>query len=255
MKQSFSWWSFAGRGVSDEDLLAGARKIGFEGVELLPASLFDRARDHGFTIASHGGHESIEAGFNNPADHGRIRGEIEANLERAVKYGIPNLIVFSGNRRPGQSDADGAAVCAEGIGKIVPLAEAAGVTLIMELLNSKVDHPGYQCDHTDWLAPIIDSVDSPYFRALYDIYHMQIMEGDLIRTIRANAPRIAHYHTAGNPGRNELVASGQEIAYPAVFRAIAATEYDGFVCHELIPTGDPLAALRQASELLEGSLR
>ncbi|MDR3708223.1 MAG: TIM barrel protein [Capsulimonadaceae bacterium] len=249
MKQSFTWWSFAGRGIGDDDLLAGARKIGYEGVELLPPALFERARDYGFTIASHGGHESIEAGFNNPADHDRIVREIEANLKLAVKFGIPNLIVFSGNRRIGQSDAEGARVVAEGVRRIVRAAEEAGVTLVMELLNSKVDHPGYQCDHSSWLMPIIDEIDSPKFKALYDVYHMQIMEGDLVRTFEANVARIAHVHTAGNPGRNELVGTKQEIFYPAVFRGIATSGYDGFVCHELIPTGSPLDALREAYEL------
>jgi len=254
MKQSFTWWSFAGRGLGDEELLAGARKIGYEGVELLPTALFEQARDHGFTIASHGGHESIEAGFNNPADHARIFREIEANLELALKFGIPNLIVFSGHRRPDQSDAEGARVITDGVRRIAGAAEKAGVTLVMELLNSKVDHPGYQCDHSCWLMPIIDEIDSPRFKALYDVYHMQIMEGDLVRTIEANASRIAHIHTAGNPGRHELVGARQEIFYPAVFRAIAASGYDGFVCHELIPTGNPLDALREAYMLCRESV-
>jgi len=233
--------------------MAGARKIGYEAVELLPESLFDQARDCGFTIASHGGHDSIEVGLNDPANHDRIEREIDHNLELAVKYGIPNLIVFSGNRREGQTDEEGARTIADGVRRAVKNAESAGVTLVMELLNSKVDHPGYQCDHTDWLAGIIDKVGSPRFRALYDIYHMQIMEGDLIRTIRSNSGRIAHYHTAGNPGRHELTGEAQEIHYPSVVRAIAATGYDGYLCHELLPTVNPLQALREAYDLCAAS--
>ena len=249
MKQSFSWWSFAGRGVGDEELMAGAKAIGYDAVELLPPALLDLTVRHGLAIASHNGHASIESGLNDAANHDRIAREIEESVALAVRYRIPNLIVFSGNRRPGLSDDEGAKIVADGVRRIVRIAENAGVTLVMELLNSRVDHKGYQCDRTDWLAGVIDEVGSPRFRALYDIYHMQVMEGDLIRTIDRHAPRIGHYHTAGNPGRHELTGERQEIAYPAVLRAIASTGYDGFIGHELIPTGDPLAALRDAFEI------
>ncbi|MDR3706839.1 MAG: TIM barrel protein [Capsulimonadaceae bacterium] len=254
LKQSFSWWSFANKGVDDAALLNGARKIGFEGVELLPGNLLAAARDCGFVIASHNGHNSIGDGLNNPANHDRIAREIDENLTVAAKYGIANLIVFSGNRLPGQSDDEGAEVIAAGLRRVARSAEDAGVTLIMELLNSKVDHAGYQADHTDWLAKIVDAVGSERFKILYDIYHMQIMEGDLVRTIGAHASRIAHYHTAGNPGRHELIGEMQEISYPAVFRAIAATGYNGFVGHEIVPAGNPLDALREAYGLCRESV-
>ena len=248
IKQSFSWWCFANRGAEPKDLLAKAREIGYEAVELIPREQWDAARSAGLVIASGGGHRGIEHGLNNPADHERIAGEIRENLALAVKYGIPNLIVFSGNRREGQTDDEAIGVCAEGLRQVAKDAEDAGVTLVMELLNSKVDHKGYQCDHTSWGAKVVEAVGSPRFKLLYDIYHMQIMEGDLIRTIRDNHAHIAHYHTAGNPGRKDL-DNDQEIYYPPIMRAIAETGYTGYVGHEFVPKADPIAALKQAFDL------
>ena len=165
----------------------------------------------------------------------------------AAQWNIPNLICFSGNRG-GLDDATGAEITAENLRAVAKMAEDAGVTLVLELLNSKVDHPDYQCDKTAWGVQVCRMVDSPRVRLLYDIYHMQIMEGDIIRTIRENHANFGHYHTAGNPGRNEIDAS-QELNYPAIVRAIAETGYTGYVAQEFIPTGDPVVALQAAFDL------
>ena len=178
----------------------------------------------------------------------RFRNPVEAfGRFMAVEYQIPNLIVFSGNRA-GLGDAEGARTAAEGLKQAAALAEAKGLTLVLELLNSKVDHPDYQCDHTAWGAQVIDQVASPCLKLLYDIYHMQIMEGDIIRTLRDNMQRIGHIHTAGNPGRNDLDEE-QELYYPPILRAIRDSSFSGYVTQEFVPKGDPLAALRHAYEL------
>ena len=252
MKQSLSWWCFQGRGVGDETLLNEARKIGYEAVELINAEKFGLVVDTGLTIAAHVGHSGMTDGLNDPRNHDLIEREITANLELAYKYDIPNLIVFSGNRRPGLTEEQGAEYTAAGLRRVAKSAEDAGVCLIIELLNSKVDHHGYQADHTAWMASVIEAVGSSSVKILYDIYHAQIMEGDLIRTIKNNHKIIGHYHTAGNPGRNDL-DNDQEIYYPAVVRAIASTEYDGYIGHEFVPKGEPVAALRAAYELTTGA--
>ena len=248
MKQSFSWWCFNNRGVDNHTLLAQAHSIGFQGVELINKDLFDQARDAGLIIVSHGGHASIASGLNDSANHDRIVSEIEANLELAVKYQIPNLIVFSGNRREGQSDAEGADHAATCLGRVAKSAESAGVCLTIELLNSKVDHAGYQADHSQWIWNVVDQVRSPSVKCLYDIYHAQIMEGDVIRSIKNHHDAIGHYHTAGNPGRHEIDGS-QELHYPAIFRAIGETDYCGWIGHEFVPLNNPLISLKSAFEL------
>jgi hydroxypyruvate isomerase len=248
INQSVSWWCFANRGVSADDLLKKAKEIGYVAVELIGADLFDKVRDNGLVIASSGGHQSIESGMNDPKEHDRIVGEIETQLEVAVKYQIPNLIVFSGSRRDGLSEQQGAEYSAQCLRRVAKSAEDAGVNLIIELLNSKVDHKGYQCDHTTWGVSVCQMVDSPRVKLLYDIYHMQIMEGDLIRNIRDYNAYFAHYHTAGNPGRNDMDET-QEINYPPIMRAIAETGYTGYVGHEFVPKGEPIAALKAAYDL------
>jgi hydroxypyruvate isomerase len=248
-KQSFAWWSF-GRGIADPAaLLREARRIGYQGVELLPRELWDAARDAGLTIVSEGAGK-IERGLNRRAHHAEIEAELKAKLELAVQYGIPNIIVFSGNRA-GLTDEAGALVTAEGLQRLAPLAEAAGVTLVLELLNSKVDHIDYQCDHTAWGVLVMRLVNSPAAKLLYDIYHMQIMEGDIIRTIRdLAAPHIGHVHTAGNPGRRDL-DDEQELCYPPIMRTLQEIGYTGFVGQEFVPKGDPLEALRMAYRLCD----
>jgi hydroxypyruvate isomerase len=171
---------------------------------------------------------------------------LRANIRDAVQWGIPNLICFSGNRN-GLDDTTGAEITAEGLRAVARDAEDAGVTLVLELLNSKVDHPDYQCDRTLWGLGVCRMVNSPRVKLLYDIYHMQIMEGDIIRTITDNHATFGHYHTAGNPGRNNIDDT-QELNYAAIMRAILATGYQGYVGQEFIARGDPVAALRDAFE-------
>ena len=240
-KQSVSHWPISG--LSDEQFKK-VLAIGITGVEMPPPDSYQKFRDLGFTIATIAGHNSLADGLNKTENHSRIADELRANLEVAKQFEIPNLICFSGNRA-GKSEEEGAANCAAGLQMVAKDAEAAGVNLIMELLNSKVDHGDYQCDRTPWGVEVVEQVNSPRVKLLYDIYHMQIMEGDLIRTIRDNIQHIAHFHTAGNPGRNDL-DENQEIFYPAVARAIAATGYDGWLGHEFGPKADSLAALQQA---------
>ena len=182
--------------------------------------------------------------------HAEIEAEVKAKLELAVKYGVPNIIVFSGNRA-GLTDEAGALTTAEGLRRLAPLAEAAGVTLVLELLNSKVDHNDYQCDHTAWGVLVMSLVNSPAVKLLYDIYHMQIMEGDIIRTIReVAAPWIGHVHTAGNPGRRDL-DDEQELCYPPIMRTLKEIGYASFVGQEFVPKGDALEALRTAYQLCD----
>ena len=245
IRQSVSWWCFENRGVEDAALLFQIAKIGFEAVELISEDKFPLVQDAGLKIASHGGHVSIEHGLNDLREHDRIEREIKQKLELAQEYQIPNLIVFSGNRRADLTDADGIRNTAQGLCRVAQAAEDAGVTLAMELLNSKIDHPGYQCDCTAWGVQVCEQVGSPRVKLLYDIHHMQIMEGDLIRTIQTHHSQFCHYHTAGNPGRHDLDGA-QEINYPAVIAAVRATGYDGYVGHEFLPKGDPVKALEQA---------
>jgi hydroxypyruvate isomerase len=240
-KQGLAYWTFANAPIS---VFKEAFQMGITGIELVPADKFDEFREIGFTIVTAGGHAPLEVGFSHKENHARAQDEIRANLEVARQYGIPNLIVFSGNRN-GISEEEGAANCIEGLSGIAKEAEAAGITLILELLNSKVDHLDYQCDHTAWGAKVVAAVNSPRVKLLYDIYHMQIMEGDLIRTIRANIEHIGHFHTAGNPGRNDL-DENQEICYPPIARAINELGYTGWVGHEFNPKKNPLESLREA---------
>ena len=244
IRQSFSYWCFEKRGVEPADLLASAAKIGYAGVELIDESLWSLARKSGLAITSMGGHGTIDSGLNRAENLARIEGEMRANIAKAKEWKIPVLICFSGVRA-GLSDEAGLEQCAKSLKQLAPMAEDAGVVLAMELLNSKVDHRDYQCDHSAWGIELCRRVGSPAVKLLYDIYHMQIMEGDLIRTIREGHEFFGHYHTAGNPDRGQPDET-QEIFYPAVYRAIAATGYAGILAHEFVPKGDPLAALERA---------
>ncbi len=250
INQSLSWWCFAGRGVPDEVILSTAKKIGYKAVELLPQDKLNLAAEHGLVIASHPAHRLALEGLNDLDCHAEIEATILENLEVAKKHKIPTLIIFSGERRPGHSDEEGIENCAIGIKRVAKQAEDAGINLVMELLNSKVDHKGYQCDRTPWGAAICERVGSPRVGLLYDIYHMQIMEGDVIRTIRDYNKHFLHYHTAGNPGRRDMDDT-QELLYPPIMRAIVDTGYTGYVGHEFIPKGDVLEALEAAYKLCD----
>jgi hydroxypyruvate isomerase len=227
--------------------------IGYKAVEFfdpgdqLPA-IAEAAARHGLALASMSGHASLTDGLNKVENHDRIVAELHNSIDLAVQYGIGGLICFSGNRNPGQSDLEGMIACAQGLRRIAPYAEEKGANLNMELLNSKVNHPGYLCDHSDWGAALCEMVNSPRFKLLFDIYHMQIMEGDVIRNIHKYMPYIGHFHTAGNPGRQDMDDT-QEMNYRGICRAIDESGYDRYVGHEFTPKGDRLAALRAAYAL------
>ncbi len=251
IRQSFCYPLYRPDGVDMLSLFREAKGIGYEAVECwfrgdeFPAFL-DAAKGAGLVVASICGHRDLSCGLNDPAEHDRIEAELRESIDIAVANGIPGLICFSGNRREGFTDEQGLANCVAGLKRIAPYAESRGVNLNMELLNSRVNHPGYQCDRTAWGVAMCRQVGSERVKLLYDIYHMQIMEGDVIRTIRDHIEHIGHFHTAGNPGRHDLDGE-QELNYPAICRAIAASGYGGYVAHEFTPKGpDKVAALKAA---------
>ncbi|MDF1504073.1 TIM barrel protein, partial [Roseisolibacter sp. H3M3-2] len=232
-----------------DELARAARGMGARSIELLEPSEFATVKAHGLACAvgyAPAGEASMRLtrGWNREAHHEWLLAGYVKGLELAAAAGVPQVICFSGNR-DGLSDAAGLDACAKGLRQLMPHAERLGVTVIMELLNSKVDHKDYQCDRTPWGVALVDRVGSARFKLLYDVYHMQIMEGDVIRTIRDHRQHIGHYHVAGVPGRHEIDGS-QELHYPAIVRALNEIGFDGYVAQEFIPTRDPLASLREA---------
>ena len=242
IRQSVCRWPYPR--IPLDDLCREAKAMGLLSVELLSEPDWPVVKAHGLTCAMANGPSGIPVGWNRPDRHDQLVAESERLLPLVAAEGFPNMIVFSGNRA-GLSDGEGLENCARGLRRIMATAERVGVTVCMELLNSKVDHADYHCDRTPWGVELVKRVDSPRFRLLYDIYHMQIMEGDVIRTIRDNLPFIAHFHTGGVPGRHELDQT-QELYYPAIMTAVANLGYTGFVGQEFIPSAgrDPLASLR-----------
>ena len=247
IKQSISWWCFVPDKLTREALVRAAADIGYAAIELVEPEDYPLIKEHGLQIASIRGHKSLTNGLNRRENGISIEAELRDSIQRAEKWGIPNVICFSGNRN-GQDDSLGAEITAENLRRVSKTAEDAGVNLIIELLNSKVDHPDYQCDSTAWGVKVCQMVDSPRVKLLYDIYHMQVMEGDVIRTIRDNHQYFAHYHTAGNPGRNEIDDS-QELNYRAITQAIVDTGYEGYLGQEFVPLRDPVQSLKQAFEI------
>ena len=233
--------------MTPEAFVRAAAEIGYQGIDLVSPDNYQLVRDHGLEIVSIQGHALIPEGLNRRENRDRIEKELRVNLDRAARWNIPNLVCFSGNRN-GLDDATGAEIAAENLSHFAKLAEDAGVTLSLELLNSKVDHADYQCDRTAWGVKVCEMVNSPRVKLLYDIYHMQIMEGDIIRTIQENHRYFAHYHTGGNPGRHEIDDS-QELNYPAIVKAIGETGYEGYLGQEFVPTGDPITALKSALDI------
>lgn len=225
--------------------------IGFPAVEIWFRDesfdeLMEAVKSAGISLASMCGHGNLTDGLNQESNHDRIESELVTSIDLASAHGVPGLICFSGNRNDGQSDEEGAEVCAAGLKRVIKYAEEKKINLNMELLNSKVDHNGYQCDHTAWGVDVCRKVDSPRARLLYDIYHMQIMEGDIIRTVTDAIDFIGHFHTAGNPGRHEFDDT-QELNYKGICKAISSTGYDLYLGHEFGPAGDDkFAALRDA---------
>lgn len=241
---SITWWSFAERGIESHELIHAVAAMGYDGIELADETLWPAIVEVGLAVVSHRGHGTIESGLNRRENHDRIEAEILASLDLAQRWNVPVLICFSGNRE-GVADEVGIENTALGLSRVAGAAEQADVTLVLELLNSKVDHPGYQCDRTAWGLEVIEQVGSPWVRLLYDVYHMQVMEGDVIRTIETHRDAFAHYHVAGNPGRHEPDRS-QELWYPAIYKAIADTGFQGYVGMEYISRGDPIASLQAA---------
>ena len=232
-----------------EELCERGQDIGLQSIELLTVDDWPTLKKYGMTCAM-GTHAnfSIEDGWNEPKNHGKLTEWYTQLVKDAADHGIDNIIVMSGNRRR-LSDLDGMRNCAIGLRPIVKLAEEAGVTVQMELLNSKVNHPDYMCDRTEWGAALAEMIGSDHFKLLYDIYHMQIMEGDVIATIQQYAPYIGHYHTGGVPGRHEINDS-QELNYPAIIKAIHETGFDGFVAQEFVPTyDDKIKALKEGIDI------
>src|SRR6266576_5627537 len=248
LKQSASRWCY--RSIPLPDLCTAGKSMGLAGIDLLASDDWPIVLQHGL-VCSMGyaalRDDFIPRGFNDPANHDLLVGELERALPLAAQHGVPNLIAMFGNRQ-GRSDAQATEACVTGLRRIAPAAERHGVTICVELLNSKVDHKDYQGDHTAFGANIIEAVGSPRVKLLYDIYHMQIMEGDVIRTIREHASHIGHFHTGGVPGRHEIDDT-QELNYRAVAEAIAGTGFSGYVAHEFVPTREPLTSLKQAVEV------
>ena len=239
---------------SVEELAQAAATMGLKSVELLEPDEWPILEKYGLVCAMPfgpvaDGKDRLTDGFNEPTNHEWLVPMFIERIREVAEAGYDRVICFSGNRR-GMEDVKGLENCVQGLKKIVPVAEQHGITLCMELLNSKVSHPDYMCDHTVWGVELCKQIGSEYFKLLYDIYHMQVMEGDVIRTIRDNHQFIGHYHTGGNPGRNEIDDS-QELNYPAIMRAIVETGYTGFVGQEFIPTRTPLISLREAVHLCD----
>jgi hydroxypyruvate isomerase len=246
LKQSVCRWPFGA--IPLPDLCRAAAAMGLAGIDLLQPGDWERVREFGL-VCSLGypadRRDFIATGFNDPANHASLLRELEAAIPAAARAGVPSVITMFGNRR-GRTDAQAIDACVAGLSKIKALAEEQRVTVVVELLNSKVDHADYQGDRTAFGAQVIQAVGSPRVKLLYDIYHMQIMEGDVIRTIRTHLAHIGHFHTGGVPGRHELDDT-QELNYRGIAKAIADAGFGGFVAHEFEPTRDPLTSLREAA--------
>jgi hydroxypyruvate isomerase len=248
IRQSVSRWCY--REIPLDQLCADAAEIGLVGVDLLQPEEYEVPQRYGLicTMGYAGGGE-IGKALNRLENHGAIEEGFRKNIPIAAKAGVPNVITFSGNRE-GMSDEEGARNTVVGLNRVKKIAEDHGVTINLELLNSKVNHPDYMADHTAWGVRVMQEVNSPNVKLLYDIYHMQIMEGDLIATIQDNLDWIGHFHTGGVPGRHELDDT-QEVRWDGVMRAIAGAGFHGYVAHEFVPIRDPLTSLRQAVDLCD----
>jgi hydroxypyruvate isomerase len=256
---SVSAWCYGGLFSADnnkpakmtfEEFCVACGKMGLESVELLGPSEWPAVKKAGLTCAMCNGPDSIGYGWNRVEHHQDLLTKFEKAIPEVAAQGFPNIITFSGNRK-GMSDQEGLANCVKGLKQLMPIAEKHKVTVILELLNSKVDHKDYMADHTTWGVEVCKQVGSERLKLLYDIYHMQIMEGDVIHTIRDYHQYIGHYHTGGVPGRNEIDAT-QELNYAAIMKAILATGYKGFVGQEFVPHGpDPLASLKACVEVCD----
>ena len=248
LKQSVTRWTY--NSIPLPEFCTAIAGMGLTAIDLLEEADWAVARDHGLTCSmGYAGGGTIRDGLNVTANHDAIVRNFERLIPRAAAMKVPNVITFFGNRR-GMSDEAAIANCIAGLNRVRKIAEDNGVTICVELLNSEVNHPDYQGDRTAFGVTVVKAVNSPRVKLLYDIYHMQIMEGDLIKTIRDHKDLIAHFHTGGVPGRHELDGT-QEVNWPAVCRAIADTGYTGYVAHEFVPIRDPLTSLREAIALCD----
>jgi hydroxypyruvate isomerase len=249
IKHSVCRWCF--QDLSVEQLCVAAKSMGIKGIDLVGPQDWTTLKKHGLDSPMCNGAEiNLTDGFNDPQFHATLQKNYAAMIPRVADAGYKNLICFSGSRR-GMDDATGLANSVKGLTPLVELAAKHKVVLVMELLNSKVNHKDYQCDRTSWGVALAKKLGSENFKLLYDIYHMQIDEGDVIRTLTDNHAYIAHYHTAGVPGRNEIDDT-QELNYPAIMRAIKATGFTGYVAQEFIPKQtDKIASLRKAVQLCD----
>jgi hydroxypyruvate isomerase len=247
IRHSVCRWCYGG--IKLEELCKNAVAMGISSIEILNEEEWTTVKKFGLTCAMPLGPGGIPVGWNRLENHDALVKKSEELLPKIAAAGLPNMIVFSGNKQ-GQSDSEGIANCATGLKRITPLAEKHGVTLALEYLNSKVDHGDYAFDHMRYGAEVCQKVGSDRMKILYDIYHAQIMEGDVIRTIRDHKQIICHYHTGGVPGRNEIDET-QELNYTAVCRAIAETGFKGYVAQEFVPKRDPMTSLRQAIDICD----
>jgi hydroxypyruvate isomerase len=249
LKQSLCRWCYDK--VPFADLCKAAAEMGLTAIDLLGPGEWEKVREYGLvcSMGSGMGGSKIQDGLNDKKNHDAIVKGIEEKVGHAAKNGVPNMIAFFGNRKR-MSDEEAIDNCVAGLERLKPLMEEHKVTLCVELLNSLVNHKDYQGDRTWFAVKIIKAVNSPYIKILYDIYHMQIMEGNVIDTIRKNHDLFAHFHTGGVPGRHELDDT-QELNWRAVARTIADTGYKGYMAHEFIPTRDPLTSLREAVVLCD----
>jgi hydroxypyruvate isomerase len=236
--------------IALDELCSSAANIGLKGIDLLQPEEWSVPLRHGLICTmGYAGGGDIGNALNRVENHRAIEEAFRKNIPLAAKLSVPNVITFSGNRR-GMPDEEGARNTVTGLNRLKKIAEDNGVTINLELLNSRRDHHDYMADHTPWGVQVVQEVDSPRVKLLYDIYHMQIMEGDLIQTIRDNIQWIGHFHTGGVPGRHEL-NNQQEVQWDGVMRAIASLNFNDYVAHEFVPTGNPMDSLRQAVDLCD----
>ena len=247
LKQSVCRWCYSK--IDVEDFAKECARLNVQSVDLADPKEWPVYKKYGLVPTMIGGGTTISDGFNRKENHEGIAARFRDSVNRGIENGAPSIIVFSGNRR-GMSDEEGLENCVIGLKQVMPLAQDKNLLVCMELLNSKVDHKDYMCDHTKWGVELVKRVDSPNFKLLYDIYHMQIMEGDVIRTLKDNLQYIGHLHTGGNPGRNEIDES-QELNYKAISKAVVEMGYKGYMAHEFIPKRDPMVSLGQAMDLCD----
>jgi hydroxypyruvate isomerase len=253
VKQSVAYWTYGFLGL--RGLCKVVKELGLDAIDLVAPEEFTVLKEEGVncSMCYPSGKVSLTEGWNNPSYHGHLVQNFTESLPFIARSGFKNVICFSGNRR-GMAEEEGMQHCVKGLQKVLPLAEKLGITLHLELFNSKIDHPDYMADRSAWGIDLCRRLDSANFKLLYDIYHMQISEGDIIRTIRDHHQWLGHYHTAGVPGRGEI-GDQQELNYAAIARAIQETGYDGYIAHEFICSKEEenyrIQALREAIKICQ----